>query len=105
MNTLYKITFGTEFDKNGNPTQINELEIQSILEDVAQGMGGYSLISHQGGYMHDDGHMAVEESNTLEILGTDMDAPFIEHIAKLLKKVFNQESVIVTTQSIKVRFI
>lgn len=108
MTTLYKITFGTEFDKDGNRIKFDNdttMAFDSILEDVAQNMGGYSLTHHEGGYMHENGSLAIESSKTLEIYGNEDQLEFIEHTAKLLKKYLNQESVIVTTQAVQVRFI
>lgn len=56
-----------------------------------------------GGYIHDDGEYTEEKTIVLTFI--DVDKTTVESIARDLCKLFNQESVLITTGLVKTQMI
>ena len=110
MNRLYKLTFGTEMDKFGNTIKHIETKaagLEEIKTDICKLFGGYSIISHKGGYAYESGDLVEETSMTIEILADADEATMfkIEVIATRLKQLFNQESVLLVFSNVTSSFL
>lgn len=107
MNTLYKITFGTQLDKNQEMIDLHIIrpDYDQLLDDISSHFGGLTETDHVGHYKHDDGSKVTEESTSIEILGSELDRKLIIAVAEDLKELFNQESVILTETKLNSVFI
>lgn len=74
----------------------------SILKEVCHEFGvPFSLDVIEGGYIHDDGTFTEEKSIVLTFI--DVEQKTIDEIARKVCALFNQESVLITTEHIHVR--
>lgn len=74
----------------------------SILKRICRGFGvAFSLDIVEGGYIHDDGEYTEETSIVLTFI--DVPAETVDRIAKELCALFHQESVLITTDRVRVR--
>lgn len=108
MNTLYKITFGTEYNKEGETlilTDKQEKDMKTLQQDITDHFGGMSIIGHRGLFKHDNGEMVNEDSLSYEIVASDKDRKLIVSIAEDIKEILNQESVLLTETKINAVFI
>jgi len=108
MNTLYKITFGTEYDKEGETFILTDEQakaMQILQQDITDHFGGMSIIRHRGTFKHDSGEMVNEDSLTYEIVASDKDRKLIVSIAEDIKEILNQESVLLVETKINAVFI
>lgn len=64
---------------------------------------GFSIKSMNGGYIHNSGIYTFENSIELSIFGVTEEQ--IMTLAKKLKKIFNQESIIVIKEKVETTFI
>lgn len=102
--TLY---VGTEFDKRheviaSGTRKANLLVVKSRL---AQEFGGYSIDEVSGGYRHDDGSLAEEKAARIEVTIPEDKLSAFREIARWIRDLFNQESVLVNTQVVESAFI
>lgn len=90
---------------NDANTKKQERETESYLEILkkvcAEHGVPFSFDVINGGYIHDDGEYT--EENTIILTFIDVDQETIDEIARDLCRLFNQESVLITTGRILVR--
>ena len=86
-------------------TQLFETEMYTkILKDVCRSYRTpFSVTRTQGGYFHEDGRYVEEE--TLVLMMVDVPQETIEEIAKDLCVFFNQESIMITEGTCRIRFL
>ena len=76
----------------------------TILKDICREFGvPFSFDIQEGGYIHDDGEFTEEKSIVLTFI--DVPQETVDRIAKEACILFHQESVLVTTDRIRVRSI
>lgn len=76
----------------------------AILKEVCKDFGvPFSFNVIDGGYIHDDGEYTEEKSIVLTFI--DLPQETVDEIAKEMCVLFHQESVLVTTDRIRVRSI
>ena len=76
----------------------------AILKEVCKDFGApFSFNVIDGGYIHDDGEYTEEKSIVLTFI--DLPQETVDEIAKEMCVLFHQESVLVTTDRIRVRSI
>lgn len=92
---------------NDSRTKVQEFSterLQKIVANVCKGYRvGFSVSGLEGGYFHDDGTFVKENSLCLTLIGSD-DA-MADEIAKDICAFFNQESVLVTRDTVECRFV
>lgn len=90
---------------NDANTKKQERETESYLEILKKACADhgvpFSFDVINGGYIHDDGEFT--EENTIILTFIDVDQEAIDEIARDLCRLFNQESVLITTGRILVR--
>lgn len=90
---------------NDANTKKQERETESYLEILKKACADhgvpFSFDVINGGYIHDDGEFT--EENTVILTFIDVDQEAIDEIARDLCRLFNQESVLITTGRILVR--
>lgn len=90
---------------NDANTKKQERETESYLEILKKVCADhgvpFSFDVINGGYIHDDGEFT--EENTIILTFIDVDQEAIDEIARDLCRLFNQESVLITTGRILVR--
>lgn len=105
---MKKITFGIEFDRDGQPIQDKDSRIKDVLTIAAKTFGGCTLHRHQGSWKMNDGDargkVIIEESVTVDI-HTDLGDDLIHNFALACKVLFDQESVIISEQPVKATFV
>ena len=81
-------------DKDTKVQKIATLEAYKIAMNILQNYTeGATVYEANGLYKHDDGTFVIEKTLRIELMFVDQRT--VEKIVKDLKKVFNQESVIV----------
>lgn len=109
MKTMYKITFGVEFDKNKNKIDFDAIKplYTRLLIVAADLFGGLTETSHTGHYLHENGEHVVEESISIEIVtdSTEFRKQNIKSLVLDLKDIFNQESVMLTKTEVEADFV
>lgn len=104
MKIKYEIVIGTGFDKTG--AKIEGYDIDTILKDIASHFGGYSLNFISGGYiMQSDGSFVKESSINISILAKTPHDIRIRGLANELKRILNQESVLVVKSKVSAKFV
>lgn len=92
---------------NDSKTREQELDTDdyiSTMKDVCREFGvPFSFDVVEGGYIHDDGEYTEEKSIVLTFI--DVPQNTVDAIAKKACGLFNQESVLITTDHIRVRSI
>ena len=90
---------------NDSKTREQKLELDryaSILKKICVSYGvPFSFNFVEGGYIHDDGEFTEEKSIVLTLI--DVPAQTVDEIARELCVLFNQESVLVTTDRVRLR--
>ena len=90
-------------DQHTKQQKIDTIEAFKIVSDlVAKFFDGGTIFNATGIYKHDNGTIVVE--NTLRIELLEFNNPIIEQVkefTKILKTVFNQESVAVNIENIQ----
>ena len=87
-------------DKDTKRQEISTLEAYKVVSNIlAKDFGGGTIFEAQGIYKHDDGTIVIEKNLRIEILFTEL--PQIKILVKLLKKMFNQESIAVQEENIE----
>lgn len=86
-------------DKDTKTQQISIVEAYKIVSNIlASDFGGGTIYEAKGVYTHDDGTIVVENTLRIEILFAER--PQIKSLVELLKKLFNQESIVVQEEEI-----
>ena len=92
---------------NDSETRQQKLETgryAAIMKDICREFGvPFSFDIQEGGYIHDDGEFTEEKSIVLTFI--DVPQETMDRIAKEACILFHQESVLVTTDRIRVRSI
>lgn len=88
-------------DKETKTQEISTIEAYKIITNVivANKVDGFTILEANGYYVHDDKSISIEKSLKIEFLFIDID--IIKNIIKDLKKILNQESIILQTENIK----
>lgn len=118
---MFRITFnvGVGFDKDGEPIPngIKYDAIDSIESRLIRDGGGYTSITTEGGYRHNSGHNVMEEGRQYVVLaqygepemGHDAQHALAVHwardMAQFMRRALNQESVLVTVESVQFEFV
>jgi len=108
MNIEYKITFGTEYNKDGETLISTDEQVKAmkmLQQDIKDHFGGMSIIIHGDTFKHDSSEMINEGSLSYEIVASDKDRKLIVSIAEDIKEILNQESVLLVETKINAVFI
>lgn len=90
---VYDIFVGLS-DKDTHKQMMSTEKIIEIIDEVCFRRNvGFSMTTSKGGYIHDNGTYVFEESIQLSIIGITKEMAL--EIAKTLKKMLNQECVVV----------
>lgn len=86
-------------DKDTKTQKINTLEAYKIVTNLlAADFGGGTIYEARGIYKHDDGTIVIETTLRIEILFATRDQ--VLDLIATLKKLFNQESIALQTETI-----
>ena len=92
---------------NDSETKKQKLETDryvTILKEICRDFGvPFSFDVQEGGYVHDDGEFTEEKSIVLTFI--DVPQEIVDKLAREVCVLFHQESVLITTDRIHVRFI
>ena len=92
---------------NDADTKVQEHETAAyikVLKDVCINFDvPFSFDVIRGGYIHDDGEYTEESTIELTFIGVEKDS--VDGIAQELRKAFNQESVLITSNLVHARYI
>jgi len=84
-------------DKETKQQKISTIEAYKIATNILLNYtDGATIYETQGIYKHNNGDIVIETTLKIELLFIDLAT--VEKIAKDLKKVFNQEEIILQTQ-------
>lgn len=88
-------------DKETKLQEISTVQAYKIVTNVivANEVTGFTILEANGYYVHDDNSITIEKSLKIEFLFIDIE--IIKNIIKELKKILNQESIILQTENIK----
>ncbi len=88
-------------DKKTKLQEISTVQAYKIITNVivANDVTGFTILEANGYYVHDNGSISIEKSLKIEFLFIDIE--IIKNIIKELKKILNQESIILQTENIK----
>lgn len=91
-NTLY---LGLN-DKDRKIQVIDTVEAVKMVSNIlAKSVGGGTIFSARGIYTHENGDIVIEETLRIEVFGAE-DSEIID-LVEVLKKIFNQEAIVVET--------
>ncbi len=87
-------------DKKTKIQEISTLQAYKIITNVivANKVDGFTILEANGYYVHSDKTISIEKSLKIEFLFIDIDV--IKNIIKDLKRILNQESIILQTENI-----
>ena len=87
-------------DKKTKIQEINTIQAYKLITNIIinYDIDGFTILEANGYYVHDDKSITIEKSLKIEFLFTDIE--IIKNIVKDIKKVLNQESVILQTENI-----
>lgn len=85
-------------DKDTKRQEINTTEAIKLLTNMLTDIGGATIYEATGIYTHDDGKIVIENTLRVELIGIDEN--IILNKIKVLKLLFNQESIIKQTEEI-----
>lgn len=86
-------------DKDSKQQEISTLEAYKIVSNlISKDFGGGTIFEAKGIYKHDDGTIVTETTLRIELLFTD--AIHVKTLCDTLKKLFNQESIVVQEEVI-----
>ena len=105
MNTASQTTLYIGLnDRNTGEQKYSTEKYLSLLKAVCRSYHTpFSVTRIQGGYFHEDGRYVEEE--TLVLMMVDVRQETIEEIAKDLCVFFNQENIMITEGTCRVRFL
>lgn len=91
-------------DKETKAQKISTLEAADIINRLTlQYYGGATISNARGIYTHEDGRVVCEETIRVEVL--DASEEKNRALAEDLKRVLNQESILVESQSVNFDFV
>ena len=79
--------------------------LQLVTDLVLSRFGGATLSQTHGVYTHADGSMVVEPSLRVELLTSDADQVLVAELVADIKRILNQESVLLTRSLAEVSFV
>lgn len=86
-------------DKDSKQQEISTLEAYKIVSNlISKDFVGGTIFEAKGIYKHDDGTIVTETTLRIELLFTD--AIHVKTLCDTLKKLFNQESIVVQEEII-----
>lgn len=87
-------------DKDSKVQEISTVEAFKILTKLCgQYTSGATIFDADGVYKHDDGTVVIEKSFKIELLFITKEQ--VKEIANMIKKIFNQESIALTTREVE----
>lgn len=87
-------------DKDTKTQKIDTLNAYNIVNNILLNyVEGATVTQSKGIYKHDNGNIVIENTLIIELLFTDKAT--VETIAKKLKTVLNQESIIIQKQTVE----
>lgn len=101
---VYKFSVGL-FDKDTKQQRVTYRRAESVIAGICLDCGAYglSITRGRGVYRHDDGSLVFEPSLFVEIAGISKEQA--ESIALQMKKILNQESIMVEERESVINFI
>lgn len=101
--TKYTLYIGLN-DKDTKTQRIETMEASKIVQNVlTDTTGGGTIYSATGVYRHDNGTIVIENTLRVELVSVAMEA--VRGAIETIKKVLNQESVILQTENVQSVFI
>ena len=85
-------------DKDTKKQEVNTTEAIKLLTNMLTDIGGATIYEATGIYTHDDGKIIIENTLRVELIGIEEN--IILNKIKVLKLLFNQESIIKQTEEI-----
>lgn len=85
-------------DKDTKRQEINTTEAIKLLTNMLTDIGGATIYEATGIYTHENGDIIIENTLRVELIGIDEN--IILNKIKVLKLLFNQESIIKQTEEI-----
>lgn len=86
-------------DKDTKTQKISTLEAYKIVNNILlEYTDGATIYEASGIYKHDDGTIVIEKTLRIELMFIDRE--IVGKIIELLKKVLNQESIVLQTEKI-----
>ena len=87
-------------DKDTKAQKINTIEAYKIIENIIKDkFEGATIFEASGIYKHDNGEFVIEKTLRIEILFTTEIK--IKNLCEDLKRIFNQESIALQSETIK----
>lgn len=97
--TQYTLYVGLN-DKDSKVQEISTVEAFKLLTKLCgQYTQGATIFDADGVYKHDDGTVVIEKSFKIELLFITREQ--VKEIANMIKKLFNQESIALTTREVE----
>ena len=98
----YQVLIGCN-DSQSHDEVVNEHELRELLSSFfARKKIDFSILSANGGYLHEDGRFTTENTLCVNIIGaSDLD---IFRLAKSLSMFMNQECVLIIRNAVKTEF-
>lgn len=91
-------------DKDSHVQMIADVEAYKIVRNIILSyVSGATIFSGSGIFQHDDGTIVIENTFRIELIGTDRGT--VDQIISDLKRAFNQESILLTSETIQTDFI
>lgn len=103
MKEKIKISVGL-FDKDTKKQEVDTYTAVDLIEKavMATGVGGLSVYTGNGVYLHDDGTLVKEPSVFVEVYGWKLDS--MKTAVQFIKRELNQESISVEITQCQVEF-
>ncbi len=88
-------------DKTTKRQEISTVECYKLISNImiANKVEGYTILQAQGFYIHQDKTITTENSLKVELMFTDIET--VQQIIADIKKILNQESVVLERQKIE----
>lgn len=103
MKEKIKLSIGL-FDKDTKKQEVDTYTAVDLIEKavMATGVGGLSVYTGNGVYLHDDGTLVKEPSVFVEVYGWKLDS--MKTAVQFIKRELNQESISVEITQCQVEF-
>lgn len=103
--TRYTLTIGL-FDKDTKKQKISsDMALRIVLDLVTQTVGYGTIYTGNGIYTHVNGSIVVEPSLVFFVDGEEEEESKIKSLAWMIKKVLNQESIMMEKQQVNMCFV
>ena len=101
MTRKYTLYVGLN-DKDTKRQEVGTIEAYKLVGGLlAREMGGGTIYEAHGIYTHDDGTVVVEETLRIELFADEEER--VEGFVRTVKRLLNQESVIIQTETVTSR--